>query len=110
MGFTSFYPSYGLRATGYGLYLIIDSDKHKNQLEKQTQRATNFKSIKQKGKAYVLKRSCLENYYHPRAFERKYGLPENSFPTINDREDAREVIRKYKIDNTIALLYRLWNF
>ena len=81
---------------------IIDNDKHIGNFAKQTQRAANFQNTKQKGKAYVLKKSCLENYYHPRAFERKYGLPENSFPTIADEENARNVIKQYKLDNAIT--------
>lgn len=88
--------------SGRDLYLVIDSDKHQNKFDKQTQRATDFQSRKQKGKAYVLKRSCLENYYHPRAFERNYGLSENSFPAINDDENARTVIKQYIVDNAIT--------
>lgn len=86
--------------SGRDLYLIIDSDKHQNKLAQQTQRAHNFQHTKQKGQAYVLKRSCIENYYHPRAFERKYNLPQNSFPTIGLDENARTIIKKYKIDNS----------
>jgi putative ATP-dependent endonuclease of OLD family len=88
--------------SGRDLYLIIDSDKHQDKFEKQTQRATNFQSIKAKGKSYVLKKSCLENYYHHRAFERTYGLPENSFPIIDDKANVKMIIKKYKIDNILA--------
>jgi hypothetical protein len=88
--------------SGRDLYLIIDSDKQNGNLEKQNQRAFAFQSTKDKGKAYVLKKSCLENYYHPRAFERKYSLEENSFPSIEDEDNARTIIKQYKINNSIT--------
>ncbi len=80
--------------SGRGLYLIIDSDKCQGKFEKQTKRAADFNNNKAKGKAYVLKKSCLENYYHPRAFERKYGLQEGSFTFIDD-EESFENLEKY---------------
>ena len=89
-------------SSGRELFLLIDSDKHTNNLEKQIQRAADFKSSKEKGKAYVLKKSCIENYYHPRAFERHYELAENSFPSINEDENARTVIKQYKEGNSIT--------
>ncbi|WP_041157971.1 ATP-dependent nuclease [Halomonas sp. KHS3] len=82
--------------SGRELFLIIDSDKHKDNFKKQITRAENFVNNKEKGKAYVIEKSCLENYYHPRAFERLYGLDENSFPRIADDDDARNVIKLYK--------------
>ena len=88
--------------SGRNLYLIIDSDKHQGNYQKQKKRATDFEISKPKGKAYVLNGSCLENYYHPRAFERIYNLPENSFPIINADENARNVIKQYKDNNAIA--------
>jgi hypothetical protein len=75
--------------------LVIDSDKHQNKSEKQEERAANFRETKRDGHAYVLKRSCLENYYHPRTFERVYNLPENSFSSIDEEENARSVIKQY---------------
>lgn len=84
------------------LYLIIDSDKHTGNFEKQKQRAINFQNTKDKGKAYVLKKSCLENYYHPRAFERQYRLLENSFPFLKEEDNARTIIKQYKEDNSIT--------
>jgi len=88
--------------SGRKLYLIIDSEKHTNNFEKQAQRATAFKKTKDKGHAYVLQKSCIENYYHPQAFERLYDLEENSFNFIGDAENARQTIKKYKIDNSIT--------
>ncbi len=79
-------------ASGRELYLIIDSDKHVGNEEKQKQRAEDFKK-KPKGNAYVLFKSCIENYYHPRAFERVYGLPENTFDFIKPEANARNFIK-----------------
>ncbi|MCB0536053.1 MAG: ATP-binding protein [Bacteroidetes bacterium] len=76
------------------LYLIIDSDKHLNKQEKQLQRAESFRNTKEKGKAYVLSKSYIESYYHPRAFERVYELPENSFDFFEDGENIRTTIKQ----------------
>jgi hypothetical protein len=43
---------------------------------------------------YMLNKSCIENYYHPRAFERFYQLPETTFEFFNDDENARDIIKK----------------
>ena len=78
--------------TGRELYLVIDSDKHVEREAKQRQRAEGF-TKKPKGNSYVLFRSCIENYYHPRAFERVYRLPENTFEFIKPEENARNHIK-----------------
>jgi predicted ATP-dependent endonuclease of OLD family len=78
--------------SGRDLFLIIDSDKHVNNEAKQRQRATDFNS-KPKGKAFVINKSCIENYYHPRAIERVYGLPANTFDFIRPEEYARNIIK-----------------
>lgn len=88
--------------SGRDLYLLIDSDKHTNNLAKQTQRAQDFSSRKANGKSYVLNKSCIENYYHPRAFERHYELVENSFPLIGEADNVKSVIKAYKADNRIT--------
>jgi predicted ATP-dependent endonuclease of OLD family len=79
-------------ASGRELYLIIDSDKHIGNEAKQKQRAEDFMK-KPKSKAYVLFRSCIENYYHPRAFERVYELPENTFDFIKPEESAKKYVK-----------------
>ncbi|CAM4268065.1 AAA ATPase domain-containing protein [Pedobacter westerhofensis] len=63
--------------SGRPLYLIIDSDKQENKFEKQNGRAIKFSQDKELGKAWVLHKSCIENYYHPRAIERLYALNSN---------------------------------
>ena len=75
------------------LYLIIDSDKKENKQEKQNQRAENFET-KPKSKAYVISKSCIENYYHPRAFERVYQLEENTFDFFGEDENVRSTIKE----------------
>jgi predicted ATP-dependent endonuclease of OLD family len=89
-------------SSGRALYLIIDSDKHTNNLDKQTQRAQDFNSRKPNGKAYVLNKSCIENYYHPRAFERHYGLVADSFPLLGEADSVKSLIKAYKADNGIT--------
>lgn len=82
--------------SGRELFLIIDSDQHQNNADKQRARADSFSSNKERGRSYVIKKSCLENYYHPRAFERVYDLDNDSFPDIADDENARNVIKLYR--------------
>jgi predicted ATP-dependent endonuclease of OLD family len=84
------------------LYLIIDSDKHLNKHEKQLQRAESFRNTKEKGKAYVLSKSYIESYYHPRAFERVYQLPENSFDFFEEDENIRTTIKQIVKEKNFA--------
>lgn len=79
--------------SGRSLFLIVDSDKQENNLEKQVERANKFIANKNNGKSYVLKKSCIENYYHPRAFERVYQLDANTFNSFEDDDNARKVIK-----------------
>jgi len=81
------------------LFLLIDSDKHQNNLQKQETRAERFRNNKDRGSSYVLTKTCLENYYHPRAFERTYGLVAGSFPDIADNDNARTIIKEYRASN-----------
>ena len=78
--------------SGRELYLIIDSDKHQNNEAKQQQRAAEFLK-KAKGKSIVINRSCIENYYHPRAIERVYNLAANTFDFIKPEDNARAYIK-----------------
>jgi putative ATP-dependent endonuclease of OLD family len=74
------------------LFLIIDSDKHLGNESKQQQRITDFCNLPNK-KWYILKKSCIENYYHPRAIERIYSLDENTFDYFEDNEKVRDTIK-----------------
>ncbi len=78
------------------LFLLIDSDKHTGNHQKQLKRAQQFKDNKDRGSAYVINKSCIENYYHPRAFERTYGLTANTFPDLSAEDNVRAVIKQYK--------------
>ena len=39
-------------------------------------------------------KSCIENYYHPRAFERVYDLDENTFNFFKENENVRNTIKQ----------------
>ena len=82
--------------SGRELFLLIDSDKHTGNHQKQLDRAEHFEANKDRGSAYVIDKSCIENYYHPRAFERTYELPANSFPDLSAEDNASSVIKQYK--------------
>lgn len=81
--------------SGRQLFLILDSDKHdtEKKQKRQQERKNNF-DRKENRSAYLLKKSCIENYYHPRAIERNYNLPENSIVIFGDNEDVKETIKK----------------
>lgn len=77
--------------SGRDLYLIIDSDKHLGKENTQQQKVTDFNGEKRKG--YMLFKSCIENYYHPRAFERVYSLSPNTFDYFGEDENVRKTIK-----------------
>ncbi|MCD8405011.1 ATP-binding protein [Tenacibaculum dicentrarchi] len=83
------------------LYLLIDSDKHQNNQEKQKKRAENFNKEERK-KSYILTKSYIESYYHPRAIERVYNLPENTFNYFNDNENIRTTIKQIVKDKELG--------
>lgn len=80
--------------SGRKLFLIIDSDKQEDNFDKQQERANAFKNGKELGEALVIRKSCIENYYHPRAIEREYGLENNTFDFFADDDNARKVIKQ----------------
>jgi hypothetical protein len=82
--------------------LIIDSDKHQNNEAKQNQRALDFENGKEKNKAYVINKSCIENYYHPRAIERVYGLSPNIFDFISPEGNAINYIKGVIDSNVLS--------
>jgi putative ATP-dependent endonuclease of OLD family len=83
------------------LFLIIDSDKHLNKQDEQQKRIDDFNK-KEKGKGYKLNKSCIENYYHPRAIERVYNLPQNTFNSFKEDDNAREIIKEIVKDKSLA--------
>lgn len=88
--------------SGRELFLIIDSDKQQNNEVKQNQRAADFVNGRAKNKAYVIFKSCIENYYHPRAIERVYGLSANTFDFINPEVNARNYIKGVIADKALG--------
>lgn len=79
--------------SGRKLFLLIDSDKQQNKEEYQKQKAQEYVDRKQNSSAYVLFKSCIENYYHPRCIERVYDCEINSFPHFTAEDNARTVIK-----------------
>jgi predicted ATP-dependent endonuclease of OLD family len=90
-------------SSGRDLFLIIDSDKHldKEVIEKQKKRAEDFNS-KKKGRSYILEKSRIENYYHPRALERMYNLKEKTFDFFSAEEDIKKSIKRIKQENNLS--------
>ena len=90
--------------SGRELYLILDSDK--GLKSKDPKKPIEQKKIcddfnKRRGKAYLLQKSNIENYYHPRAIERVYSLAENTFDFFKDEENASETIKTIVTDNEL---------
>src|SRR5680860_2027 len=86
------------------LYLIIDSDKHLDQKKqnKQIERIKDFNN-RVRGEGYILQKANIENYYHPRALERVYGLENNTIDYFNDSENVGKKIKKICEENTIQV-------
>lgn len=87
---------------GKKLYLIIDSDKHQGNQDKQKERIENFESQKE-GNGYMLKKSCIENYYHPKAFERTYSLEAGTLSMFqedsNVKQEIKKIVAEKKLEN-----------
>lgn len=90
------------KKNGRELFLIIDSDKglsiknpEKPTIQKRT--ADNFGN--NFGKAYLLKKSNIESYFHPRAIERKYNhLEMGSIDFFKDDEDLKDFFKEKGIN------------
>lgn len=82
--------------TGRNIYLLADSDKHLDE-SKQNDNKSRIERFEahDKAKGYLLQKSCIENYYHPKAFERVYGdLPQNSCETFADNDNVKVKLKK----------------
>src|SRR5690606_19424331 len=79
--------------SGRKLFLLIDSDKQQNKQESQNQKAQDFINRKKNAQAYVIFKSCIENYYHPRCIERVYDCEEGTFPDFRPEDNVRTVIK-----------------
>lgn len=90
------------KKNGRDLFLILDSDKglsirdpKKPQI--QIDSAHNFNQ--NYGKSYLLKKSNIESYFHPRALERNYfHLEADSVHFFEDDEDLKEFFEDKKIN------------
>lgn len=87
---------------GRDLFLILDSDKgllirDPKKPEIQIKSSDNFND--NFGKSYLLKKSNIESYFHPRALERNYHHLENdSVHFFADDEDLKEFFKEKRIN------------
>lgn len=87
---------------GRDLFLILDSDKgllirDPNKPEIQIKSSDNFNE--NFGKSYLLKKSNIESYFHPRALERNYHhLDKDSLHFFADDEDLKEFFKEKGIN------------
>ncbi|MFV0182522.1 ATP-binding protein [Empedobacter falsenii] len=79
--------------SGRKLFLLIDSDKQQNKQDSQNQKAQDYINRKQNAQAYVIFRSCIENYYHPRCIERVYDCEEGTFPYFTPEDNVKTIIK-----------------
>ena len=90
------------KKNGRDLFLILDSDKgllirDPKKPEIQIKSSINFND--NFGKSYLLKKSNIENYLHPRALERKYHhIENNSIHFFADDEDLKEFFKEKGIN------------
>lgn len=79
--------------SGRKLFLLIDSDKQQNKQDSQHQKAQDYINRKQNAQAYVIFRSCIENYYHPRCIERVYDCELETFPNFTPEDNVKTLIK-----------------
>jgi AAA15 family ATPase/GTPase len=87
--------------SGRNLFLLIDSDKQENKEAEQNRKAQSFSNRKANAKSYIIYRSCIENYYHPRCIERMYNCDEGVFPHFTPEDNARTVIKAVIAENEL---------
>lgn len=89
------------KKNGRELILIIDSDKGlsiKNPEKPIIQERTVANFSENFGKAYLLKKSNIESYIHPRAIERRYNhIDENTIHYFEDDEYLKDFFRDNRI-------------
>ena len=88
------------------MYLLIDSDLQQGEEKKlkQQQRVDSFIARKYQADGYVLKKSCIENYYHPRAIERVFaniGIAPNTFEVFEDNVNVKKFFRDFVEQNNL---------
>jgi predicted ATP-dependent endonuclease of OLD family len=88
------------KKNGRELFLILDSDKglKAKQPNKPIIQLNSFQNFnKDFGKAYLLKKSNIENYLHPRAIERKFNYQSDSIHFFKDEENLK-TYKKHNIE------------
>lgn len=91
--------------TSRKLYLIVDSDKHQDEKKQQSnkQRVATFNNL-DNAKGYILKKACIENYYHPRAFERTYtSLPTGVCAIFDESDNVKEKLKALMQENSVQI-------
>lgn len=89
-------------SSGRKLFLLIDSDKQQNKQQEQLQKAQDYKRRKANAEAYLINKSCIENYYHPQCIERMYDCATDTFPFFTPEDNARKVIKDVIAQNALA--------
>jgi len=86
------------------LFLILDSDKHRDE-DTQNKQITRLKefNIGERASGYILQKACIENYYHPRAIERVYGLENNSINIFNDNTNVKNVLKSINEEKGVQI-------
>lgn len=88
------------------LFLIVDSDKYdisKGKNEGKDRKIENNKKLKEKfekkhgATGYILKKSCIENYYHPRAVERIFSLENKKIQqaVFSDDDNIQDIFKNF---------------
>lgn len=75
------------------IFVIIDSDKDKSDKYKSQLQLKEKLENKYKANVYLLKKSYIESYYHPRALERRYKIDKEIFDFFKDEEKVVEKIK-----------------
>lgn len=91
--------------TGRSIYLLTDSDKHRdhNKQEENNKRVERFEAH-DKAKGYLLKKACIENYYHPRAFERIFdGIPKGKCEVFEDDDDVKAKLKDLALETGVQI-------
>jgi len=86
------------------IFVIIDSDKDKSEKYKEQLQLKEKLEKEYKANVYLLKKSCIESYYHPRALERRYKIDKKIFDFFKDEEKVIEKIKTTARENGIKSL------
>ena len=80
------------------LFLICDGDNHDKRKHEQNKKLVEEFNKNSNCKGFLLKKSTIENYYHPRAIERKYKLNDReiSCDLFSDNENVIDVLKRLK--------------